>query len=84
MPDFETFCRDWLKQPLFPHQLRMLDVIEGRAPRDLHPSMDYLPGYSNRVVINVPPDHAKSTTFCVNYVVHQIHKNPDIRVAIIS
>lgn len=73
VPDFETFCRDWLKQPLFPHQLRMLDIIEGREPRDLHPSMDFLPGYDNRIVVNVPPEHAKSTTFSVNYVVWRIH-----------
>ncbi|HET6924374.1 MAG TPA: hypothetical protein VFH39_00910, partial [Candidatus Saccharimonadales bacterium] len=84
VPPFDEFCRDWLKQPLFPHQLRMWDVIEGRKPRDLHPSMDYLPGYRNRVVINVPPEHAKSTTFTVNYVVWLIHRNPDIRVVIMS
>ena len=84
VPDFETFCRDWLKQPLHIHQLRMLDVIEGRPPRDLHSSMDYLPGYPQRVLINVPPEHAKSTTFTVNYSVWLIHKNPDVRIVIIS
>jgi len=84
VPDFETFCRDWLKQPLHPHQLRMLDVIEGREPRDLHDAMGYEAGYPNRILINVPPEHAKSTTFTVNYVVWLIHKNPDIRVVIVS
>lgn len=84
VPDFDVFCRDWLKQPLYPHQLRMWDVIEGRVPRDLHDAMTYLPGYNNRVVINVPPDHAKSTTFTVNYSVWMIHKNPDVRIVIMS
>lgn len=84
VPDFETFCRDWLKQPLFPHQLRMLDVIEGRAPRDMHDSMTYRAGDQQRVLINVPPEHAKSTTFTVNYSVWMIHKNPDIRIVIMS
>lgn len=84
VPDFETFCREWLKQPLFPHQLRMLDVVEGRQPRDLHESMTYLEGYQQRVVINVPPEHAKTTTFSVNYSVWLIHKNPDIRIVIMS
>jgi hypothetical protein len=83
VPDFETFCREELKQPLFIHQLRMLDVIEGRAPRDLHPSMVYEAGQSDRVVVNVPPDHAKSTTFTVNYVTYCIFKNPDEQIAII-
>lgn len=84
VPDFDVFCRDWLKQPLFPHQLRMWDVMEGRAPRDLHDSMTYEPGYLNKVLINVPPDHAKTTTFTVNYVVWKIHKNPDIRIVLVS
>jgi hypothetical protein len=84
VPDFETFCREWMKQPLNIHQLRILDVIEGREPRDMHPSMDFYQGYDNRVVINVPPEHGKSTTFTVNYVVWRIHKDPDVRVVIVS
>lgn len=84
VPDFETFCRDWLRQPLFPHQLQMLDVIEGREPRDIHESMDYEPGDPHRVLINVPPEHAKTTTFTVNYTVWRIHKDPDIRVVLVS
>lgn len=84
VPDFPEFCDVWLRQPLHIHQLRMLDVIEGREPRDMHDSMSYEPGYLNRVLINVPPEHAKSTTFTVNYVVWLIHKNPDIRVVLVS
>jgi hypothetical protein len=84
VPDFETFCRDWLKQPLYPHQLRMLDVIEGREPRDLLDMMGYEAGYADRVLINVPPEHAKSTTFTVNYTVWNIVKNPDVRIVIVS
>lgn len=84
VPDFDVFCRDWLGQPLFPHQLRMWDVIEGRPPRDMHDSMDYKAGYKNRVLINVPPEHGKSTTFTVNYVVWKIHKSPDVRIVIVS
>jgi hypothetical protein len=84
VPDFDVFCAEWLHQPLHPHQMRMWDVIEGRAPRDIHPSMDYMPGYSDRVLINVPPDHAKSTTFTVNYSVWLIHKNPDVRIVLMS
>lgn len=83
VPDFDVFCERYLRQPLFPHQLRMWDVIEGREPRDMHDSMTYEPGYSNRVLINVPPDHAKSTTFTVNYSVYRIAKNPDVRIAIL-
>jgi hypothetical protein len=84
VPDFPEFCADWLKQPLHDHQLKMWDVIEGREPRDIHDAMGYDAGYANRILINVPPEHAKSTTFTVNYVVWLIHKNPDIRVVIVS
>lgn len=84
VPPFDEFCRDWLHQPLNLHQLRMWDVIEGREPRDLDPSMSYTAGYSDRVVINIPPHHGKSTTFTVNYVVWLIHNNPDIRIVIVS
>lgn len=84
VPDFDEFCRDWLHQPLHAHQLRMWDVIEGRTPRDLHDSMTYRPGYLNRVLVNLPPDHAKTTTFSVNYIVWQIHKDPNVRVVIMS
>lgn len=84
VPDFPEFCAEWLHQPLFPHQMRMLDVIEGRPPRDLHEAMTYRAGDAQRMVINVPPEHAKSTTFTINYTVWRIHKDPDIRVVIMS
>lgn len=84
IPAFDVFCREYLKQPLNPHQLRMWDVIEGRPPRDMHDAMDYEPGDPTRILINVPPDHAKSTTFTVNYTVYKIHEDPDIRIVILS
>lgn len=84
VPDFPEFCAEYLRQPLFPHQLRMWDVINGREPRDMDPAMDYYAGYKDRVIINIPPEHAKSTTFTVNYAVWMIHKNPDIRIVIVS
>jgi hypothetical protein len=84
VPDFETFCREWLHEPLFPHHLRILDAIEGREPRDLHPSMVYTPGRPGRIICNVPPGHGKTTQFSVNYPVWLIHKNPNIQIIIVS
>jgi hypothetical protein len=46
--------------------------------------MNFYRGYADRVLINVPPEHAKSTTFTVNYTVWQIVKNPDVRIVIVS
>lgn len=84
VPDFPEFCRDWLHEPLFPHQMRGWQTILGQEPDDLHPSMNYYPGNKDRVVLNFPPDHAKSTTYAVNMVVWLIHKNPTINIVIMS
>lgn len=84
VPDFDVFCRDYLHEPLFPHQLNMWDALEGRRPRFLDPAMTYEPGDPGRIIINIPPNHAKTTTFSINYVTWLIHKDPGISVAIIS
>lgn len=84
VPDFETFCADYLHEPLFIHQLRWIDIIEGREPRDLHPSMVFEQGDPNRFLFNVPPNHAKTTSISINYAVWRIHKDPNIKIAIIS
>lgn len=84
VPDFETFCRDWLHEPLYPHHLRILDAIEGRQPRDMHPSMEYTSGRHGRCICNVPPGHGKTTQFSVNYPVWLIHRNPNIQIIIVS
>lgn len=83
-PDFPDFCRLYLNQPLFPHQLRQFDVIEGREPRDLHETMRYNRGNPQRIIINVPPEHGKSTTWSVNYVVWRLCRNPNYRVVLVS
>jgi hypothetical protein len=46
--------------------------------------MTYEPGDPNRVLINVPPEHAKSTVITTNYVVYKIVTNPNTRVIIVS
>lgn len=72
VPDFPEFCEQYLFQKLFPHQLQWLDLLEGRVPRDIHPSMIYKPGDTDLVICNTPPEHAKSTTITVNYVAWRI------------
>ena len=84
VPDFETFCRDYLHEPLFTHQLRGLDVLEGREPRKMHPAITYERGDLGRILMNFPPNHAKTTSFSINYVVWRIHCDPNVKIAIIS
>lgn len=83
-PEFPEFCETFLGQPLFEHQLRWWDILEGREPRTLHPSMRWSPGDPSMLLFNVPPGFAKSTTITVNYVVWRICRNPNVRVVIVS
>ena len=63
---FEDFSEQFLDSKLFEHHKDWVDLIEGREPRWLHPAMTYEPGAANRVLINVPPEHAKSTVVTIN------------------
>ncbi len=54
---FEEFSEQFLDTKLFDHHKDWVDLIEGREPRWLHPAMTYEPAASNRVLINVPPEH---------------------------
>lgn len=84
VPDFETFCREDLRQPLFVHQLRILDVLEGREPRDLHPAITFEPGDPSRAMVNIPTGHAKTVSFSINYSVWRIHQDPNVKIVIVS
>jgi hypothetical protein len=81
---FPDFSEQFLDTKLFEHHLDWVDLIEGREPRWLDPAMTYEPGAANRVLINVPPEHAKSTVITTNYVVYKIVTNPNARVIIVS
>jgi len=82
--DFVSFCEQFLDSKLFPHQLNWLDMMEGKEPSWLPAGMTYEPGEPDRVLINVPPEHAKSTTITTNYVTYKIVTNPNMRVIIVS
>ena len=84
VPDFPEFCEKYLGQKLFPHQLQWFDLLEGREPRDLHPSQEYIPGKQTRIIVNTPPGHAKSTTVTVNYALWRILKNPSVKIIVVS
>ena len=81
---FPDFSEQFLDTKLFEHHLDWIDLIEGREPRWLDPAMTYESGAHNRVLINVPPEHAKSTVITTNYVVYKIVTNPNARVIIVS
>jgi hypothetical protein len=82
---FAEFRQRYLHSKTFPHQQNLIDVIEGREPAWLHSSMKYEKGLANnRILLNIPPNHAKSMTVTVDYVTWQVCQNPNFRVLIVS
>ncbi|MGK5530847.1 hypothetical protein [Streptomyces sp. URMC 129] len=84
VPGFPEFCERYLNTRLFWHHLQWYDLLEGREPRDLHPAQRYIRGDEDQILVNTPPEHAKSTTLTVNYVVWRIVQDPNIRILLIS
>lgn len=86
VPDFPEFSAKYLRKPLPLHQLRAWDAINGREPREMHPAMRYTAGSGNGsyTILNFPPAHAKSTVWTVGYAVWRIHRNPNVRIVIVS
>ena len=81
---FEQFSAEFLDSPIFPHHRSWIDVLEGREPSWLHPAMTYEPSSPKRLLINVPPEHAKSTVITVNYCVYRIAMDPNVKITIVS
>lgn len=81
---FEEFSKEFLDSPVFPHHRSWIDILEGREPSYLHPAMVYEPSSPKRLLINVPPEHAKSTVITVNYCVYRIAMDPNIKITIVS
>lgn len=84
MISFPEFCETYLGTRLFNHHLQWLDLLEGREPRNLHPAQTYHKGEPEAIIVNTPPEHAKSTTLTVNYVTYRICEDPNVRIIIIS
>jgi len=66
--------------------LNVVDMLEGKEPRWIHPSMTYEKGSAglSRLLVNIPPNHAKTMTITINYVTYRVVKNPNINVIVIS
>lgn len=82
--DFASFRRRYLKTETFWHQHQWIDILEGREPRNLHPAQTYRPAKISRLLLNVPPFHAKSMTISMDYVTYRLAMDPGFRVIIVS
>lgn len=81
---FAQFSEIYLDSKVFPHHQDWIDLIEGRDPSWLHPSMVYEKVDETRMLVNVPPEHAKSTVVTVNYSTYRIAINPNVRIIVVS
>jgi len=81
---FEQFSAEFLDSPIFPHHRSWIDILEGREPSYTHESMVYEPASAKRLLLNVPPKHAKSTVITVNFCVYRIAMDPNIKITIVS
>ena len=81
---FEDFRTKYLMSQTFPHQLNMTDLLDGKEPRWLHPAMVYEQGEPEYVLINIPPDHAKSMTVSIDYLTYRICTDPNVRIKVVS
>jgi hypothetical protein len=82
--DFSTFSQEYLESKVFPHHQSWVDVVENREPSWVDPAMVYEKGSPRRLLINVPPEHAKSTILTVNYPLYRIAMNPNVQIVIVS
>ena len=81
---FPQFSEVFLDQKVFPHHADWINLLEGEEPGWLHDAMTYEPGDKNRLLVNVPPEHAKSTVVTVNYSTYRIALNPNVRIIVVS
>jgi hypothetical protein len=82
--NFEDWRKRFLGRETYTHQRQWIQVLEGKEVTDLHPSVTYEPGRPERVLINTPPFHAKSTVITQEYATYRICMNPNIRICIVS
>ncbi len=83
-PAFDEFSEEYLGSPVFGHQMNVIDLMEGRDPAFLHPSMHWERNEPDLVMVNMPPEHGKSTVVTMNYLTYRIAQDPNIRIIIIS
>ena len=81
---FSEFSEKFLDARVFPHMQNVVDMIEGNPPSWLHPAMTFEPGERDLIITNMPPEHAKTTSITINYVVYRICMDPNIRVILVS
>lgn len=80
---FAEWRKRYLGQDTYRHQLAWCTLLENGTYEPVA-GEQYFPSDPNRIIVNVPPFHAKSQTITIEYVTYRICMNPNIRVIIVS
>src|SRR5690348_2199450 len=81
---FAEWRQKFLGRATYPHMQNLIDVMEGRDPSWMHPSMTWEPASRDRIVMNIPVYHAKSQTVTVDWVTYKLCLNPNLQILIVS
>lgn len=81
---FEDFRLKYLNSRTFDHQRNITSLLEEGEPAWLHGNMTYEKGFKNYVLVNMPPEHAKSMTVSIDYVTYRIVTDPNVRIKLVS
>jgi hypothetical protein len=81
---FSDFSERYLGARVFPHMQNVVDLIEGNEPDWRHPGMTYERGETDLLIVNMPPEHAKTTSVTINYVTYRICMDPNVRIILVS
>lgn len=82
--DFPEFSLQYLRQQVFPHVRNVVDLIEHREPSWVHPAMTYERGEPDLLIVNMPPEHAKTMSLSINYPTYRLVHEPNSRVLVVS
>ncbi len=80
---FTEFRKKYLGRETYPHMQAWIDILEGREP-ELKDGWTYRKRRADRLIINTPPNVAKSNTITMDYVTYRICMNPNTKVLVIS
>lgn len=81
---FSDWSGQFMDAAVFPHMQNVVDLIERREPHWVHPAMTFEQGEPDLIMVNMPPEHAKTTSITINYVTYRIAMDPNIRVILVS
>lgn len=83
---FAEFSQRYLGTTVWPHMNNVVELMEGKEPSWLPEGMIFEKGTAglSRLLVNVPPNHAKSMTVTINYVTYRVAKDPNINVLVVS